>query len=573
MRPTLTPAPPTSIPPTATATSVVPTSVPPTPGLGPKPVALVDGAMVYGDEAGSNLDLVVAGTPFFDFNGDGHKDFFVKYWTRSFHSSLRHQHTDIVLGRATWPAESRISDLDGRVVLQFPEPADQLPGDPVYRLAMTKDVNGDRKDDVVIRVEETQRDTLSAVELRVFLGQAEPPRFIDVANGTPYLRIRQPAPPRTSAEERRVPMPDRLNTADVDGDGAIDLLMGSCGVWGPGRNEASKGQLAIYLAPFPGGLLDVAATTPNAVIYSGDGIDVCTAQTNDVDGDGKADLLFTGKNTRRGQAYHFGALVLGRANWEPVNEVAALVSTRYTSALPDGDVDVSLKDMTGDGKRDVVGRAFRYVAPKWDEAVMCVWASGASQPAELTTAACDVRFTGKWPDEAADLNGDGKLDFIFPMDQRGVEPHVWRIALGPIPPGAAMEVDDAPDSGDYVLSVPHRLERFALRFANVAGSRDLDLVHMQPERRFKLPEDGFITLHFGPLIPPPDAPAPTATTEPVVTPPTPTATPELPPTVPAPTATPELPPTVPAPTATPRVGWTVFLPICRSLEGDDVPGR
>lgn len=365
------------------------------PQLDPDPVALVDGAVVYGDEAGSNLDFVVAGTPFFDFNGDGHKDFFVKYWTRSFHSALRHQHTDIVLGRAAWPAESRISDLDGRVVLRFPEPADQLPGDPVYRLAMTKDVNGDRKDDVVIRKEESQRDALSAVELRVFLGQAEPPAFIDVAKEPPDLRVRQPGPPRTSAEERRVPMPDRLNSADVNGDGATDLVIGACGVWGPGHNEASKGQLSIYLAPFEGGLLDVAATAPSAVIYSSDGIDVCTAQTNDVDGDGKADLLFTGKRTRRGQAYHFGALVLGRAQWEPVNEVGALVSTRYSSAIADGDVDVSLKDLTGDGKRDVVGRAFRYVAPKWDEAVMCVWASGASQPAELTTASCDVRFTGK----------------------------------------------------------------------------------------------------------------------------------------------------------------------------------
>jgi len=527
-----------------------PTQAAPTKEPAPE-IALVPGAVIYGDEASSALDFLQRGKGFFDYNGDGRRDFLAKYWTRARHPTLRHEHLDILLGRETWPAKAEASDLDGRVILQFPHPPDRQPDDPVYKLTNNLDVNGDRRDDLVVQMDETVRDRPAGMELRFFFGQAEPPQFVDVVADTPGLRVRQPSPPRTTTEERSVIMPDKVSAGDVNGDGQSDLALGSCKLVGPGHTDANKGALLIYLAPYgTGGLLDLSQEAADVVIYASSEIDVCTAQLNDMDGDGTQDILFTGTKTRGGQLFHYGALVKGHSDWAAVNEVDALVTTRYVNPTANGDVDVSLGDYNGDRKRDVVGKAYVYRAPTWSEAVMCVWFGGEAQPAEQKTDDCDIRFTGKWPSDVVDINGDGALDYFMPMDQRGTDPYVWRIGLGPIPRGGEMNIVNAEDSGDYVLTMPYRPDAFRLRFGNVAGSADNDIVHSEPEAREELPDDGRITLHFGPLVPPPPAtPTPTATS---VVPGTPTATSTVTPT---PTETAE-------PTGTPPTGGSIFLPIC-----------
>ena len=507
-------------------------------------IELVPGAVIYGDEAGGALDFVQKGKAFFDYNGDGKRDFLVKYWTRAHHPDLRHEHLDILLGRETWPEKAKVSDLDGRVILEFPNPKDQKPDDPVYKLTSNLDMNGDRRDDLMVQMDETVRDRPAGMELRFFYGQAEPLKFVNVAEDTPDLRIRQPSPPRNSTEERSVIMPDKVNSSDLNGDGQLDLALGSCSLVGPGHTNASKGALFIYLGPYgTGSLVDLSKETADVVIYGSNEIDVCTAQMNDVDGDGINDILFTGKKLKNSQEFHYGALVKGRSEWDATNEVDALVTTRYMSASANGDVDISLSDYNGDRKRDVVGKAYTYRTPTWTEEVLCVWLAGEAQPAEQRTNACGMRFTGKWPSDAVDINGDGNLDYLVPMDQRGTKPFVWRIGLGPIPLGGEMKIVDDADSGDYVLTVPYLNQGFRLRFGNVAGGGDNEIVHSEPEARQVQPDDGRITLHFGPLVandpdrPTPTPPAPTdvPTATPTEGPPLPTNTP-----VPEKTAPPEI---------------------------------
>ena len=122
-----------------------------------------------------------------------------------------------------------------------------------------------------------------------------------------------------------------------------------------------------------------------------------------------------------------------------------------------------------------------------------------------------------------------------------------------------MKIVDAVDSGDYVLTVPYLNQGFRLRFGNVAGSGDNEIVHSEPEARVAQPDDGRITLHFGPLVAPPPTPTPTATV------PAPTDTPVAP-TTPVPTVTSPTATAIPV-TETPEpTGGIIYLPICSRSE-------
>lgn len=526
-------------------------------------IVLKEDTMLYGDEAGSKLTFLVKGKPTFDYNGDGLKDFFVSHWTRAFHPQLLHEHLDIVFGRAEWPAEMNISDLDQRLILQLPHPPDALPGDPLYTLSTVTDINADRKDDIGIKKEEyfIREDPgppkkkikyITNVEFQFYLGRADPPQFLKVPEVPPDLVIGQSRPPRLDAEKLTTPMPDKFNVADIDGDGDADLLVGSCALVGPGHANNAPGALYIYLGPYgSSGAIDLTKNAPDAIIYSSADIQVCAPTLEDLDGDGKRDLFFTAETTHQSQPFHSGVLVPGRAQWNPVSEVEDLVATRFMNAAPNGDVDFAVRDIDGDKKRDIVGSAWLYVRGSWHEEVQCVWYGGKAYPAEVTTETCDFRFTDKWPGTVVDINGDKALDYIFALDQRSTDPYRWYVKLGPIVAGGSMEVTDDPASADYTISLPYSDDAATWRNANVGGpSADDDFLVLKPLERHSLPDDGHIVITFGPLV----APVITPTSTPG---PSETAT-----EVPPPTLTPTI-----TPTAEPPV-WTIYLPVSHNREAN-----
>jgi len=485
---------------------------------------------------------------------------------------MRHTHIDILLGRADWPAESKISDLTNRVELVFPDPSDAKPGDDSFKLVKHTDVNGDKKEDIVVKREEfmlgkdpqdPDKDIfiLTAAEQRVFFGHevaVNAVETIDVANDTPDVLVRQPNAPRTTAKERTVPMPEKLDVTDLNGDGQKDMVVFSCGLWGEGHNVKSAGALLVFYAPYgDNGMIDLSQHDPDVVFYSSREINVCGPKFKDYDSDGVTDILLRGVKTRRSQPYHYGAIVKGRTDWPPVNEIADLVTTRFTSADDGGDVDCSSKDMNGDKKDDIRGQAFIYKSPKWDKEVECVWFGGQGFPAEVDTSACDFKFTEKWPSDIFDINGDGAKDYVFTMDQRMNDPFVWRFGLGPIAKGGEMAVGDGPDQGDYVLTMPYRTDSFSWKSMNVGGSSDNDFLLFETEERHKLPEDGRSTIHYGPLVKPPPTPTPTATTQP---------TPTFTPTPVPPTFTPT--PVPPTDTPTPAPPTEIYLPILKNEAGE-----
>jgi hypothetical protein len=533
-----------------------------------EPVDLTSDAVIYGDDAGAALTFVAKGKAFFDFNGDGLRDFLVSYWTRAHHPDLRHQHLDVVFGQAEWPAESKVSDLPNRMIVEFPNEADILPSDPLYTLNTITDIDGDRKDDLVIEKQtltvldcpdppcDPSRKILLSYELRFYYGKEAWAKFIKVTEDPPDLIIRQPHPPRNDTEKGRVPMPDKLNGADMNGDGQTDLLVGSCELKGPGHTNDTKGALLFYFGPFgTNNVLDLDETEPDAAIYSSNSIQVCSPQINDFDGDTMRDLLFTESELVQSQTYHNGALVPGRDTWAATADVESLVSTRFMNATPGGDVDIAVRDINGDRNRDIVGSAWLYHRPRWDEQVQCAWYSGHAFPTQVTTESCDYRFTGLWPSTATDLNGDGALDFIFPLDHRGTEPWTWYVKLGPATAGGEMNVSDDPESADHILSLAYTLDDVTWRNGNVGGTADDDILVLRPGMRHAAPNDGHITISFGPMV------------EPVVQP-------TVPPTESTPVPTTEEPPTVPptdtepppSDTPTQETGWSVCLPLVRNGE-------
>jgi len=550
----------------ALAAAVPPIHVSAGPEGEPMPIDLASDAMIFGDEAGSELTFIAKGKAFFDFNGDGAKDFLASYWTRAFHPTLRHQHIDVLFGQTDWPAVSKVSDLPNRMILQFPHPPDILPSDPLYSLHAITDIDGDRDDDIAVRKQTSRNDIPESYELRFYYGKSEWSKFLNVTDDAPDFIIRQANPPRNDAEKGRVAMPDKLNTADIDGDGQKDLLVGSCELKGPAHTAATKGALLVFLGPFAtDGLIDLGVTPPSAMIYSSNSIQVCSPQINDFDGDQKQDLLFNEAERVGSQTFHNGALVRGRATWDAAAEVGDLVTTRFTNAADGGDLDVAVRDIDGDRKRDVVGSAWHYRAPRWTEEVQCVWYSGHEFPAEVTTDSCNYRFTGLWPSTVVDVNGDKALDFIFPVDQRSTDPWTWHVKLGPAVAGGEMNVSDDPASADYTMSIPYSLDEVTWRNGNVGGSGDDDFLTLRPGMRHAKPNDGHIVLTFGPLVElvalPTATPSATGTeAPPIPTTVSPTAT------VP-PTSTDAPPEPTPTPTTEPVTQWTVLLPAC--LNGGD----
>lgn len=504
-------------------------------------IELAADSTLHGGEAGSHLQLESHGKTFFDYNGDGHKDFFVSYATRAFNPELREDHLEIVFGRAEWPEHAAVSSLPDRMTLELPDPD---PGDPEYELFTVKDMNGDHKEDLVIKTTETRRERVTAIELDVFHGRENWEDVLDVSETAPDFRIRQPRVPhsRTEAEETR--MPDKITASDVNGDGNKDLVITSCDYEADGQEE---GALFVYFGPYEeGGMLNLQKDDPDVAVYSSDDYDVCTAKLEKINGDAAADILVSGSTSLRQQDYHYGAIVYGRPTWEAVNDVSDIVGTRIVNNTEHGDVDVSVKDINGDGKKDVVGKAWVYNAPKWSEQVECVWFGGASMPDVLETGTCDFKFTDKWPMEFADINGDGALDYFFEMDHHGVEPYVWRIGLGPIEQGGEMDMGDSPTSGDYTLVLPYTTDAIGWECEDIGGTENDDLVLLQPDERFDVPDTGAIRLQMGPLVE-------------VPIPPTHTPTPVPPPTkTPLPTAT-----SVP-PTATPVPHNDIYLPVCKN---------
>lgn len=171
---------------------------------------------------------------------------------------------------------------------------------------------------------------------------------------------------------------------DLDGDGKIDLLI----------PEFSSNQLAIFRNTSVTGTPSFAPRIP----FTGLTQPIAPA-VGDLDGDGKPDIAVAN--------YTDGQLSVYK-NLSTPGTIS--VATRVTYSIPAFTSEVSIADIDGDGKQDLIISASI-------QGLIVMRNQGSPGVIDATTFAAGVTFaTGAnaYPVALGDLDGDGKLDAIVP---------------------------------------------------------------------------------------------------------------------------------------------------------------
>jgi CHU_C Type IX secretion signal domain/Ig-like domain CHU_C associated/FG-GAP-like repeat/IPT/TIG domain len=171
---------------------------------------------------------------------------------------------------------------------------------------------------------------------------------------------------------------------DLDGDGKMDLLI----------PEFSSNQLAIFRNTSVSGTASFAPKIPLTGLT-----EALSTAVGDLDGDGKPDIAVA--NYTNGQLSVY-------KNLSTPGTIS--VATRVTYSIPAFTDDVSIADIDGDGKQDLIISASI-------QGLIVLRNQGSPGVIDATTFAAGVTFaTGAnaYPIALGDLDGDGKLDAIVP---------------------------------------------------------------------------------------------------------------------------------------------------------------
>jgi large repetitive protein len=172
-----------------------------------------------------------------------------------------------------------------------------------------------------------------------------------------------------------------VTIADVNGDGKPDLLVANC-------NNVEyycdgNGSVGVLLGKGNG-------TFHPAVNYSSGGVYARSLAVGDVNGDGKPDLVVA--NTDSGTV----GVLLGRGNG-----TFKAVTTYELAGAPSGPLAVTISDVNGDGKPDLVASVL-------EAGLLLGNGDGTFQPASYYHSGMGVMMMA-----AADVNGDGKPDLAM----------------------------------------------------------------------------------------------------------------------------------------------------------------
>jgi len=223
-----------------------------------------------------------------------------------------------------------------------------------------------------------------------------------------------------------------LAAADVDGDGADDLVVGA-----PGSSAGLAAAGAFYtLLSYPYDPTSLAdgegAWTGQAV---GDGAGAALAGAGDVDGDGYEDLLVGAPDAldEAGAAF----LVYGPTSGAHDLSWAGAFLDGVTPGDGAGEALLADVDLDGDGLLDLLVAA--PLAGVDDAIVGALWLVLDPQPGAASLGDADARWWGADRDtrfgaslaSAGDVDGDGLTDLLVGAPARGMGGAAWLLCGGP----------------------------------------------------------------------------------------------------------------------------------------------
>lgn len=246
---------------------------------------------------------------------------------------------------------------------------------------------------------------------------------------------------------------------DVDGDGAVDLLVGA-----PGSDAGGSGGGRAYLVrgPLPAGavlLADVDTTItgegetdgdppPHGAPVLGDGLGVVLDGAGDLDGDGLADLALGANGNDTGGldagvfAIFLGPVTPGALTLAEADQLYFGAQDRYYA----GDAVAAGGDLDGDGLADVlVGGGTEGPGTTW--VVTGPGVPGASTITDLATSLvgeADLDYAGAVAAGAGDVDGDGAGDVVvgaYGRDAAAVDAGGLYVLRGPLGPGTHLLAD------------------------------------------------------------------------------------------------------------------------------------
>ncbi len=263
-----------------------------------------------------------------------------------------------------------------------------------YSVAITGDVNGDGKADVIVGCPNCSDGVHTGDGLAIIY--YNPGTEIRVLTGG-----RDGAAFGTSV----------ASAGDTDGDGYADVIVGAPG-WSNG--QTNEGAFFVYPGSNTGvagaALLSVESNVANAKL----GISVASA--GDTNGDGYADIIvgasgYTNDTALEGRAYVYYGSATGPTGTPWITEGNNLGSDYGFSVSGAGDVN-------GDGYADVIvgadqyqsaGRAYIYLGSKTGLSTTPVWTSDGNTNSGFASAVAGV----------GDINGDGYADVIVAVPGNG----------------------------------------------------------------------------------------------------------------------------------------------------------